>query len=98
MKRNDYIDFIKGVAILLVLVGHAIQYCYGAEYFLQGAYFSNPIFKFIYTFHMPLFMAVSGYLLQQTLTHRTSDCRYGGSDQNENSFHIECFYAFFATD
>ena len=55
----------------MVLVGHAIQYCYGAEYFLQGAYYCNPIFKFIYTFHMPLFMAVSGYLLQQTLTHRT---------------------------
>ena len=71
MRRNDYIDFIKGVAILLVLVGHAIQYCYGAEYFLQGAYYCNPIFKFIYTFHMPLFVAVSGYLLQQTLTHRT---------------------------
>ena len=71
MKRNGYIDFIKGWAILLVLVGHAIQYCYGAEYFLQGTYFSNPIFKFIYTFHMPLFMAVSGYLLQQTLSHRT---------------------------
>lgn len=55
----------------MVLVGHAIQYCYGAEYFLQGAYFSNPIFKFIYTFHMPLFMVISGYLLQQTLDHRT---------------------------
>ena len=71
MRRNGYIDFIKGWAILLVLVGHAIQYCYGAEYFLQGTYFSNPIFKFIYTFHMPLFMAVSGYLLQQTLNNRT---------------------------
>ena len=70
-RRNSYIDFIKGVTILLVLVGHAIQYCYGTEYFLQGAYFSNPMFKFIYTFHMPLFMAVSGYLLQQTLNHRT---------------------------
>lgn len=71
MKRNGYIDLIKGVAILLVLVGHAIQYCYGAEYFQQRTYFSNPLFKFIYTFHMPLFMAVSGYLLAQTLSHRT---------------------------
>lgn len=69
--RNSYIDFIKGIAILLVLVGHAIQYCYGAEYFVQGTYFGNPIFKFIYTFHMPLFMAVSGYLLAHTLSHRT---------------------------
>lgn len=71
MKRNGYIDFIKGIAILLVLVGHTIQYCYGAEYFLRGTYFSNPVFKFIYTFHMPLFMAVSGYLLQQALSHRS---------------------------
>ena len=70
MKRNDYIDFIKGIAILLVLVGHTIQYCYGADYFVQGTYFGNPIFKFIYSFHMPLFMAVSGFLLQQTLSHR----------------------------
>lgn len=71
MRRNGYIDFVKGVAILLVLVGHAIQYCYGAEYFLQRVYFSNPIFKFIYSFHMPLFIAVSGYLLHHTLNHRT---------------------------
>ena len=69
--RNGYIDFIKGIAILLVLVGHAIQYCSGSEYFLQREYFDNPLFKFIYTFHMPLFMAVSGYLLQCTLNSRT---------------------------
>ena len=71
MKRNGYIDFVKGAAILLVLVGHAIQYCYGADYFLREAYFDNPLFDFIYSFHMPLFMAVSGYLLHYTLSHRT---------------------------
>ena len=69
--RNGYIDFIKGIAILLVLVGHAIQYCSGSEYFLQREYYDNPLFKFIYSFHMPLFMAVSGYLLQCTLSSRT---------------------------
>lgn len=71
MKRNGYIDFVKGIAILLVLVGHAIQYCSGSEYFLQGEYYDNPLFRFIYTFHMPLFMAVSGYLLHQSLQHRS---------------------------
>lgn len=43
--RNGYIDFIKGIAILLVLVGHAIQYCSGSEYFLQREYYDNPLFK-----------------------------------------------------
>ena len=57
--------------MLLVLVGHAIQYCSGSEYFLRGEYYDNPLFRFIYTFHMPLFMAVSGYLLQQSLRHRS---------------------------
>ena len=71
MRRNGYIDFVKGVAILLVLVGHAIQYCYGADYFAEGEYFDNLLFKFIYSFHMPLFMAVSGHLLHQALSHRT---------------------------
>ena len=71
MKRNGYIDFVKGIAMLLVLVGHAIQYCSGSEYFLRGEYYDNPLFRFIYTFHMPLFMAVSGYLLQQSLRHRS---------------------------
>lgn len=70
-KRSGYIDFIKGIAILLVLVGHAIQYCYGAEYLIQREFLNNSLFRFIYTFHMPLFMAVSGYLLQRSLLHRT---------------------------
>lgn len=71
MERNGYIDFVKGIAILLVLAGHSIQYCYGAEFFLQGEFYGNPLFRFIYSFHMPLFMAVSGYLLARSLTHRT---------------------------
>ena len=57
--RNDFADYLKGVLIFLVACGHLIQYvgCQG-----QDDYYRDPLFKAIYTFHMPLFMAVSGYV------------------------------------
>lgn len=54
-KRLLYLDNIKGVLIILVVVGHAIQYC-------SPTYEMNFAFRFIYSFHMPLFFFVSGYL------------------------------------
>lgn len=58
-ERNVTLDCVKGLAIFLVLWGHSIQFLFhdGSESFFQ-----IPIFKIIYMFHMPLFMAVSGYL------------------------------------
>lgn len=56
--RSLYIDVVRGFAIFLVVFGHCIQY--GSEY--SDSYFVNPVFKFIYSFHMPLFMLISGYL------------------------------------
>lgn len=46
-KRDISIDIAKGIAILLVIVGHS-----------QGPAILN---SFIYSFHMPLFFIVSGY-------------------------------------
>lgn len=54
-KRFPYLDNIKGLLIILVVVGHAIQYC-------LPTYEMNIVFRFIYSFHMPLFFFVSGYL------------------------------------
>ena len=71
IKRDPFIDIIKGVAILLVLVGHAIQFASGAEYQRTGAFYDNVLFKVIYSFHMPLFMVVSGYLFHHSVTHRS---------------------------
>lgn len=45
-KRDESIDIIKGIGILLVLIGHTTDY---------GR-------KFIYQFHMPLFFFISGIL------------------------------------
>ena len=56
-KRDIYWDIIKGVAIFLVVLGHSLQYFY-----IDSAYSNTDfLFSFIYSFHMPLFMVVSGY-------------------------------------
>ena len=65
--KNHTIDTVKGIAIFLVLCGHVIQYAItlkGQDYFL------NPEFKVIYTFHMPLFVFISGYLVAFSLKRR----------------------------
>lgn len=77
-KRNKFIDFVRGIAILFVLWGHAIQYSCLETFDC----FDNKVFLFIYSFHMPLFMMVSGYLfyvsftkrpLKELLIHRTQN-------------------------
>ena len=61
-NRNQLLDILKGIAIILVVIGHCIQYGSGESFLEQEAFFNNFIFKFIYSFHMPLFMLISGYL------------------------------------
>lgn len=52
-ERNIIYDKVRGVAILLVVLGHVIQYSY-------SDFFHVPAFNIIYSFHMPLFMFLSG--------------------------------------
>lgn len=47
-------DFLKCVAMILVIWGHLVQYISGHNYY------DNPLYCWIYSFHMPLFMAISG--------------------------------------
>ena len=71
-QRNLYIDLVKGILIILVVLGHAIQFGNGKSYFDGGYYFDNPLFKIIYSFHMPLFMLISGYLFYFSMARKTS--------------------------
>ncbi|WP_243347472.1 acyltransferase family protein [Parabacteroides sp. FAFU027] len=54
-QRNELIDVIKGFAILLVVLGHAVQYN-------VKAFDQHILFRVIYSFHMPLFMFISGFV------------------------------------
>ena len=56
-KHDIGIDAIRGVAAFLVIVGHCIQTIYA-----PNSFDNVKLFEIIYSFHMPLFMALSGYL------------------------------------
>lgn len=69
-KRIEYLDAIKGFAIILMVMGHVIAWNY-SDYNEVCVY--NPsqpinvkmggvVWQLIYSFHMPLFFMVSGYL------------------------------------
>lgn len=55
VKRLYYIDNLKAFLIVLVVLGHCIQN-------FTPDYSDNFIFRFIYSFHMPLFFFVSGFV------------------------------------
>lgn len=62
MKTRDLsFDFAKGLLITLVVIGHAIQVLHG------GNYTSNPLYIFIYSFHMPAFIFISGYFAMKSM-------------------------------
>lgn len=67
MERNIKIDVLKAFAIILVLLGHSIQYGSGYDFYYNASFFDNFAFKLIYSFHMPLFMLISGFLAYQSL-------------------------------
>lgn len=48
--RNEYLDWLKGFAIILVVLGH----CWLLD---------NGLFWFIYRFHMPLFFLYIGIFI-----------------------------------
>ena len=54
-KRNEVLDFAKGIGIVLMVAGHAC---------IEGGAFVHWLHDFIYTFHMPFFLIVSGYLFK----------------------------------
>ena len=56
-ERSLTPDICKGIAIFLVVWGHVLQ----RGLFSATEVSENPLVKIIYTFHMPLFVLISGY-------------------------------------
>lgn len=73
-QRVEYIDAMRGFAIILVIIGHLIQTYYCNVY-------SNAIFRVIYSFHMPLFFFISGCVSKSYLDYSfvsRKECLGGG--------------------
>lgn len=51
-ERNAYMDFLKGIAMVAVIVGHSVA----------DVSQSKVFFHVIYSFHMPLLMFISAYI------------------------------------
>lgn len=66
-KESFYWDLVKGIAIFLMLWGHCIQYCA----LDTVTWLEDKVFKTIYSFHMPVFMLVSGYLFSYSFRKRS---------------------------
>lgn len=60
-KRELLPDVLRGFAIFMVVLGHCIQEGSGTDFKLNTMYFYDELYQFIYSFHMPLFMMISGY-------------------------------------
>lgn len=60
LKRVDYIDRMKGFAIFLVVMGHV--------YFISLSNSSAAVSQVIYSFHMSLFMFLSGLVAYSGIT------------------------------
>lgn len=52
--RIEWVDILKGIAIICVFIGHTTNDNYGN--------ISGLLHMWIYSFHMPLFFFLSGYV------------------------------------
>lgn len=60
-SRLEHIDFLKGFAIFLVVMGHFLAWTFPVD--IKPGKYALFVKEIIYSFHMPLFFFISGYLV-----------------------------------
>lgn len=69
-KRDFIFDNLRAYAIILVVIGHVLQ-------FNLKNYESLYLYKVIYSFHMPLFIFISGYFAVYSINKYDSFFKFG---------------------
>ncbi len=67
-QRLDYIDALKGLMVVFVVLGHVIDGYLESAKWPEYENVLSLIFNIIYSFHMPLCFMISGYLYQLAYT------------------------------
>ena len=80
MERNTFLDFLKGIAIFLVVLGHAYLLCMGKR---------TEVFELLTRFHMPFWFMLSGFM-----AYRLKERNWLISIKEERSFVINPFFHF----
>lgn len=62
VKRINYFDQMKGIAIILVVIGHVMQFSFG--------YNPSTVVNMLGVFHMPIFFYISGYFMYKMIDGR----------------------------
>ena len=75
-ERVQWIDALKGFAIISVVLGHAIlAYLYSGEIPENPKMLLAVVRNFLYAFHMPLFFMISGYVFEIAYIEKDSKIR-----------------------
>ena len=64
-KRNEYIDILRGIAMLLVVLGHTMTGCTTNSE-------QSVLFNIIWSLQMPLFILISGYVTRYSKGIKTA--------------------------
>ena len=70
--RIEWLDSLKGFAIFLVVVGHVVLGYLRAGIFPEYQWSLQLTHDLIYSFHMPLFFLISGFLYKLTWSKKNT--------------------------
>lgn len=70
MKRIGWVDFGKGITIFFVMLAHVLEGVYKTGNYTQYNNLSKVLMGIIFTFIMPVFFSLSGYLYRTPKTTR----------------------------
>jgi len=68
--RDPYFDNVKAILIILVVIGHIL------DLLLIVGYNADELFNFIYLFHMPAFILLSGYFAKHVKNPSKAELKY----------------------
>ncbi len=72
MERNAYFDNTKAILIILVILGHIVEPWRDSVYGCKVAYL------FIYSFHIPVFVFITGYFAKYIKNFKPKEIKYLG--------------------